>query len=48
MKFFIAAMAACALLGACSTGQLTSVEADAVQFCTTDQPVNGAVATVVN
>jgi hypothetical protein len=47
MKFIIAAIAACALLTACNSGQLASVQSGAVQFCETDQPVVGAVATVV-
>ena len=47
MKILIAAVAACALLAGCSTQQMASVQAGTVQFCKTDQPVIGAVATVV-
>jgi hypothetical protein len=47
MRNLIAAAAACTLLAGCGTQQLASVQAKMVQFCKTDQPVIGAVATVV-
>src|SRR5271168_4586935 len=43
MRHVIAAAAACLLLAGCSAQQL----AGAVQFCKTDQPVVGVVATLV-
>ena len=42
MRILIAAAAVCVLLAGCGTQQ----SADVVQFCKTDQPVIGAVATV--
>jgi len=54
MRILIAAAAACTILAGCSAQQLPAVQsalgtakADAVQFCKTDQPVVGVVATVV-
>jgi hypothetical protein len=54
MRNIIAAAAACVVLAGCSAQQLPAVQsglgaaqADVVQFCKTDQPVVGVVATVV-
>jgi hypothetical protein len=54
MRNLIAAAAACVMIAGCSAQQLASVQSDlgtaqagAVQFCKTDQPVIGVVATVV-
>jgi hypothetical protein len=54
MRILIAAAAACVVLAGCTAQQLAGVQsglgtaqAGAVQFCQTDQPVVGVVATVV-